>query len=319
MKFSIIGGSGFIGTNLISLLKESGDIVNIDKNPSAAFGSLTVNGDVRDIETLEKQMSDEDWVVLLAAEHRDDVTPITLYYDVNVEGTKNVISVMEKKNIKRIIFTSTVAIYGLNKDNPTETDKEDPFNHYGKSKWMAEELLREWYNRDPANRTLLIIRPTVVFGPGNKGNVYNLLKQMAIGKFLMIGKGNNKKSMAYVANVVGFMKYFIEMNKQGYFLYNYADKPDLSTKELVKQAEVSQGKTISSLRIPYFAGYMGGMCFDIASRLTGKKFPISAIRVKKFCATTQFSAEKLHSTGYKAPYSLKDGLDETIKSILKDI
>ena len=62
-------------------------------------------------------------VVLLAAEHRDDVVPTSLYYEVNVEGARNVVQVMREHDIRRLIFTSTVAVYGLNRESPQETDR----------------------------------------------------------------------------------------------------------------------------------------------------------------------------------------------------
>ena len=116
---------------------------------------------------------------------------------------------MEKNGVKRIVFYSSVAVYGLNKKNPNEEHPADPFNHYGKSKWQAEVVLQEWYKTHP-DWNINIIRPTVIFGERNRGNVYNLLKQIASGKFLMVGNGNNKKSMAYVGNIVAFTKFLME-------------------------------------------------------------------------------------------------------------
>lgn len=317
MKISIIGGAGFIGTNLISNLQNSNHQYTVlDK--VASNNPLFLQTDVRNPEQLDTRLQPADWVVLLAAEHKDDVEPISLYYDVNVEGTRNVLNAMRKKGINKIIFTSSVAVYGLNKPNPSENNPVDPFNHYGKSKWEAEEVLREWYNEDPTNRTLVIIRPTVVFGPGNKGNVHNLLRQIASGKFMMIGSGENKKSMAYIGNVAGFIAYCITQNLAGYNLFNYADKPDLSTRDLVKQASISLNRKLTPIKIPYAVGYFGGVCLDIIAKITGKKFPISAIRIKKFCATTQFAADKVAATNFKPSYTLEEGLDNTIKSILKD-
>jgi len=315
MNIIIIGGSGFIGTNLIKQLKDKYSITNIDKANSENFSSITITADIRDQNKLLNAVNPAEWLVLLAAEHRDDVSPISLYYDVNVEGTKNVLAVMKERNINKIIFTSTVAVYGLNKENPDENFKEDPFNDYGKSKWQAEEVLRSWYNEDTANRTLIIIRPTVVFGPENKGNVYTLLKQISSGKFYMIGKGNNKKSMAYVENLVGFIQYCIDENFVGYHLYNYVDKPDYSMNDLIKVSERSLNKKLPSLKIPYTVGYIGGLCFDMLSLITTKKFPISSVRVKKFCATTQFSSKKMLNTGYAPVYTLEEGLAKTLISI----
>ena len=126
-------------------------------------------------------MYGKETVVLLAAEHRDDA-PVSLYYEVNVQGTQNVLEAMDKANVKNIIFTSSVAIYGLNKQNPDEQHPADPFNHYGKSKWQAEEILRNGTIKTN-NRSLTIIRPTVIFGERNRGNVYNLLNQIASNHF----------------------------------------------------------------------------------------------------------------------------------------
>ena len=195
-KIAFIGASGFVGTRLANITKADFKLKNIDKQESKFHPEITTIADVRHLDELTQELAGQDSVVLLAAEHRDDVYPTSLYYDVNVQGTKNVLLAMDENNVKKIIFLSTVAVYGLNKKNPNEQHAVDPFNHYGKSKWQAEEVLREWHYKDPENRSLTIIRPIVIFGYRNRGNVYNLLKQIGSGKFLMVGKGHNEKSMA---------------------------------------------------------------------------------------------------------------------------
>lgn len=311
-KITIIGGSGFVGSQLINLLGNK-NCINVDKNESYFYPEITIIQNICNEGLYDVIPNETETLILLAAEHRDDVSPTSLYYNVNVQGTKNVLDVIDKKRIKNIIFTSSVAIYGLNKLNPDENYPSDPFNHYGKSKWQAEEVLREWYNKDPKNRSLIIIRPTVIFGEKNQGNVYNLLKQIISGKFLMIGKGKNYKSMAYVGNVAAFIKYQLEKIKPGYQVFNYIDKPDLNMSELIVQIETSLGKKIPSIRIPYWIGMLGGYFFDILSFITRKKFSISSVRIKKFCATTQFDAKKAHKSSFKAPYSLEEGLDKTLQ------
>ena len=311
-KILFIGASGFVGTRLTDITKADFILKIFDKQQSPFFPELTTLGDVRNPKELGNALQGQEAVVLLAAEHRDDVSPTSLYYDVNVQGTKNVLEAMDKNEVKEIIFTSSVAVYGLNKTNPNESHSADPFNHYGKSKWQAEEVLREWYNKDPENRSLTIIRPTVIFGERNRGNVYNLLKQIASGKFLMIGKGINYKSMAYVGNVAAFIRYLLNGTKPGYEVYNYIDKPDLNMNELVNQVEKSLSKKIPATHFPYWLGMLGGFGFDVLSKLTGKKFAVSSVRVRKFCATTKFDATKAHSNGFKAPYTLSEGLHNTL-------
>lgn len=308
---TLIGASGFVGTRLIGQIG-SANCQNIDKNPSAKYPEITTIQNILENGLIDSIPSTTQTIVLLAAEHRDDVSPTSLYYDVNVDGARKVLEAMDQKGIQNIVFTSSVAVYGLNKKNPDESHPVDPFNHYGKSKWQAEEVLREWHQKDPKNRSLTIIRPTVIFGERNRGNVYNLLKQIASGKFMMVGNGLNKKSMAYVGNIVAFIQYCIETQKPGYRLFNYIDKPDQNMNELVLQVEKSLNKKLPAVRLPYWLGYMGGMCFDLLAKVTGKKFSVSAVRVKKFCATTQFDATAAHHSGFKAPYTLSEGLHRTL-------
>ena len=309
----IIGGSGFVGSSLIEFCKAEFQITNLDKNPSPFFQELSAIGDIRNTEDLMQIMPGIKTVVLLAAEHRDDVTPTSLYYDVNVQGTRNVLEAMDRLNIKNIIFTSSVAIYGLNKENPDEEHPADPFNHYGKSKWQAEEVLREWYNKNPENKSLTIIRPTVIFGERNRGNVYNLLKQIAAGKFMMVGKGTNCKSMAYIKNIVAFIAFHLGNKTPGYRVFNYVDTPDLNMSQLVQQVEETLEKKNPPIRLPYWLGMLGGYSFDMVGKITGKKFSISSVRVKKFCATTQFDAKKAHTCGFHPPYSISEGLQNTLR------
>lgn len=312
-KIAVIGGSGFVGTYLIELLVSSGyEIINFDKQDKCNVLNVQhIQVDIRDkSKLLDVLPNDVHAVILLAAEHRDDVSPTSLYYDVNVSGTRNVLEVLQEKNIKQILFTSSVAVYGLNKKNPDENHKIDPFNHYGKSKWQAEEILHSW--QQATQCCVQIIRPTVIFGERNRGNVYNLFKQIASGKFLMIGNGQNKKSMAYVRNIVGFMQHLLDNPKNELQIYNYADKPDLNMNKLVSEVDKVLGRSGSTIQVPYFMGLLIGYSFDILAKLLRKKLSISSVRVRKFCATTQFDAMKTFSTGFKPIYSLEESINKTI-------
>lgn len=314
MNIALIGASGFVGTRLLDLLNGSTEyeLKNIDLLPSHFFNEITEIGDVRDVEQMKQKLNGADVVVLLAAQHRDDVTPTSLYYDTNVGGMKSTLEAMEYNGIKRLVFFSSVAVYGLNKQNPNEDHQKDPFNHYGKSKWEAEQVVQEWY-KTHNDWNVDIIRPTVIFGERNRGNVYNLLHQISGGKFLMVGKGNNKKSMAYVGNIVAFVKYMIDNVKDGYNVFNYIDKPDFTMNELILHIEKVLKKRIPKTHFPYWMGMCGGYCFDILAKITGKKLPISSVRVKKFCATTEYDATKVRQTDFKAPFTLAEGLARTLE------
>lgn len=312
MNIAIIGGSGFVGTRLIQFLDGQQVLKNIDKRESHFYPEITHIANVLDKETLARELQGMDAVVLLAAEHRDDVTPISLYYDVNVQGMRNTLEAMERNGIKRLVFTSSVAVYGLNKENSNEDFPADPFNHYGKSKWQAEQVLKDWHGRHP-DCVVSILRPTVIFGERNRGNVYNLLHQISTGVFLMIGKGENKKAMAYVGNIVAFIDFLLRNQQSGLEIYNYTDKPDFTMNELVTLVSKVMNKYIPSVHFPYWLGMLGGYAFDVLAFLSRKKLVISSVRVKKFCATTQFDSSKAHKSGFVPPFTLEQGLSRTLE------
>jgi nucleoside-diphosphate-sugar epimerase len=314
MKILITGGSGFLGTNLVSDLIEQGHKVTIfDKRRSEKYPELCIIADIRDRDKLCTSMRGADAVYHLAAEHADKIQPTSLYYDVNLEGGKNIVYGLERNGIEKLIFTSTVAVYGISSEQRTEESPIKPFNDYGKSKYQSELIFNEWAGTN-SRRCLITVRPTVIFGERNRGNVYRLFNQIKAGKFMMVGNGKNKKSIAYVRNVSKFMTILLNSaSRPGSYVCNYADKPDLTTEELVKIAMNTLGVNQRvNFRIPMFLGFFLGYGFDLLSTITRKNYPISSVRIKKFCSNSVINAEKLNDFGFEATYSLEDAINRTI-------
>ncbi len=311
-KISVIGGSGFVGTNLCrQLTLKQQDFEIIDLKKSNQFPHKYKFGDVRDIKTLRSTVTGN-IVINLAAVHRDDVRCKTEYQDTNVEGSENVAKICSELGIYKIIFTSTVAVYGFPEPGTDENGKIKPFNEYGRTKFLAEEKLREWHSS--GDRSLIIVRPTVIFGEGNRGNVFNLFNQIESGKFLMIGKGENKKSMAYIGNVVAFLEASINSDKK-YGVYNYVDTPDMTMNQLVSLVRKKlQGNTGVGLRLPYWLGMLLGYAADLFAKASGKNLPISSIRVRKFTSSTEFKSSKSALDNFEAPFTLSDGIERTLQS-----
>lgn len=308
----ILGGSGFIGTRLTTLLTEAGIPAQIgDMKPSIAFSSLWTECDVRHRDTFASLACGAGVIVNLAAAHRDDVRPISLYREINIDGAAEVCSVARSQGIQKIVFTSSVAVYGFHSVPVNEDGPFAPFNEYGKTKLEAESIYRTWADED-RSRTLVIVRPAVIFGEGNRGNVYNLLHQIAAGRFFMVGDGKNIKSMAYVGNVSAFLVHTLGFGP-GTHIFNYVDGPDMDTQSLVEHIRCCLHRKRSILRIPFPLALAGGRTFDAVARITGRKFPISAIRVRKFCESTQFLADRADSSGFIRPFTLLDALDRTIQ------
>jgi nucleoside-diphosphate-sugar epimerase len=314
LKYCIIGGSGFIGTRLCRLIDEleNDSFVILDKVTSETYPECSVIADVRSLDDLRKYIPEHSVLINLAAEHRDDVSPLSLYDEVNVGGAKNICIVAREKKVKTIIFTSTVAVYGFAEIGVDELGLIRPFNDYGRTKYEAEAIFKKWQADLSNETTLVIVRPTVVFGEKNRGNVFNLLKQIASGRFVMIGNGLNRKSIAYVGNVVAFIQYALTF-KPGVHTYNYIDKPDFTMNELVFWVNKLLGKSDAiKFRLPYKVGLLIGKGFDLVAMLIGKRLAVSCIRVKKFCSNSVYESA-ISKTGFTPPFSMLDAVEKTIK------
>jgi len=311
---NVIGGSGFIGTRLCRRLIQNGNIELsiIDKVMSTALPKKVKIADVCSIDSLRNAIAEDSIIINLAAEHRDDVKPLSLYDDVNIGGAVNICNVAREKKVNTIVFTSSVAVYGLAPIGTDESGQIAPFHDYGRTKYEAEQIYKAWQAEEPSNRTLAIVRPAVVFGEQNRGNVYNLLRQIASGRFVMVGNGENLKSMAYVENVAAFLEYALTF-KPGVHVYNYIDKPDFTMNTLVGTVNRMLGKSEKiGFRLPYSVGMMIGKAFDLMAALTGKRLAISSIRVKKFCANSMFNTS-VEKSGFVPVVSLTEALEKTVR------
>lgn len=309
-EIAIVGGAGFVGSRLSDRFRKGNIFSNkydIDLSNHLDKSSYL---DVEDVNSLD-QLAGASTIVNLAAVHRDDIRPLSRYDDVNVKGAENICELATKYNINEIIFTSSVAIYGFAPADTDESGEVNYFNDYGRTKYLAEQVYKDWQAKDPNNRSLVIIRPTVIFGEGNRGNVFNLLKQIAARRFVMFGNGKNKKSMAYVENVCAFIEHSLSFGP-GLHIYNYVDKPDLDMNSLISASRHTLfGKKTVGLRLPGFLGVAIGYIADLVSTIIRKPLPVSSIRVKKFMGTTQFKSS-IKETGFIPPISLEEGLARTL-------
>ena len=313
-SIAVVGGGGFIGRRLSAALVSIGYGVRVVDvvGPQGAHGSYRC-ADVRDRGAVATALAGTDVVYSLAAVHQDDARPVALYDEVNVAGADSICGVCRELDIDRIVFTSSVAVYGSATRDASEEQVPAPFNAYGRSKLRAEQVYREWQAEAPERRSLVIVRPTVVFGEGNRGNLHQLVRQIMARRFVMVGDGRNRKSMAYVDNVSAFLVHVLSLGV-GTHLFNYVDGPDLSMEELVQTISLALGRTSAArARIPYLVGYLGGLVCDAVAAVMGKKFSISAVRIKKFCSSTTFAADRLRATGFCPQIGLREALLKTIE------
>ena len=320
MSLVVIGASGFIGRRLCARLtadhpSERLCLVGRKTSDTASQSDhLGAVADVRSVDALSAAIPTGAAIINLAAEHRDDVRPVARYDEVNVGGARNVCAAARRRGTSKIIFASSVAVYGFARPETGENDAVGPHDRFGASKLAAEGVYRQWQAEQPEERTLVIVRPAPVFGEGGRGNIATLFRQIAASKFVMVGSGRNVKSLAYIENLAAFLAFCLGF-EPGVHLYNYVDKPDMTMHELVAFVRRGLGqKARDGFRVPYPVALTAATVLDAVARCTGREFAVSALRVRKFCANTSF-ASTVAQTGFVPPVSLQQGLAATLRSM----
>jgi nucleoside-diphosphate-sugar epimerase len=302
------GASGFIGSHF-HLAIDNQEIVNLDlRKPMFDYTSNFIQGDIRKSEDVANAIAiaKPEVIISLAAEHKDFGINEEAYFLTNEGGARIICQEAEKVGVNKIIFYSSVAVYGSNTEPSDEETTPNPDQPYGASKLAGEKVFLEWAAKDP-QRTLIIIRPAVVYGERNVANMFRLINQVKSGKYFHVGNGDNIKSIAYVKNIVAATLYLLGVSKPGVHLYNYADEPQLTSREIAEVIAKSLQKR-SPFTLPYWIVYAMATPFDLLIRVTGKDLPVSSNRVKKFCTQTFHQADKIIVAGFSPKFSTVDGM-----------
>ncbi|MCK4518942.1 MAG: NAD(P)-dependent oxidoreductase [Candidatus Omnitrophica bacterium] len=317
MNIFITGSSGFIGKHLIEKLTNRKNMVTGYDVAEPAISNESfehISGDICDKDNLINALNQKkhDVIIHLAAKHHDFGVSEEEFFEVNERGTKNLIEAADVCGVKNFLFFSSVAVYG-DRSKPVMDDAVcEPTSFYGKSKLAAEKVLEEWTDADN-ERAVNVIRPVVVFGPENYANMYHLISKIANKKFIFIGKGSNVKSIAYVENVVNAALFLLDNMAPGISYYNYSDEPQMPIKEIVKKIAKYAGVKIPGFQIPLFPALVLTYPFDLLEKTTGRIFPITAKRIRKFNTPTHYESKKIRTKGFRQTVSADEAFEKTLK------
>lgn len=317
MKFNtcvIFGGTGFIGSHLTKYLLSHdlvGQVVLADIRPIREDFNFDpervsyVEIDVRKPVSEWKLPVSPDLIANFAAVHREPGHELHEYYETNLPGAENVCAWAEQVGCSNIIFTSSIAPYGPTETVKTEASIPTPNSPYGGSKLAAEKIHIGW-QRAKVGRKLVIVRPGVVFGPGERGNVTRLVQATLRRYFLYMGNKGTRKAGGYVKELVNTMPWALSRiaEEGGVFLYNFTVPVAPSVEDYVNTVFKVTGKNLFVPSVPFKLLLAISYVVDAFAKPFGVNQPISPVRVRKLIRSTNIEPDVLRREGYQYQYTL---------------
>lgn len=295
MKITITGSTGFVGKNLLSYIADN----HIGNVATISFRQLLppkLDGDV---------------LIHLAGKAHDlaNTSNPQEYFEVNYEKTKMLFDLFLASDVRDFIYFSSVkAVADTVKGTLIEDVDPQPRTPYGQSKLQAERYLTSQV--PPDGKRVFILRPCMIHGPGNKGNLNLLYKVVKKGIPYPLGAFHNKRSFLSIDNLLFALERIIKDPSIPGGVYNIADDEPLSTNELIKVIAEASGSRGSVWNIS--RGLISGVA-KIGDKL---HLPLNSERLKKLTESYVVSNQKIKNALKidQFPVSSRDGLMKTIKS-----
>lgn len=334
-RYVIFGGTGFIGLHLAQTLLANAPeskVVLVDVNPprdgsyaarmqeALDSGRATfIKHDIRNpIEA--SQVGPVDIVCNLAAVHREPGHRPEEYFQTNIHGAENVCAFASAVGASLLVFTSSISVYGSTEAVKTEESLTVPETPYGSSKLVAETIHRAWQSAAPGRR-LIILRPGVVFGPGEMGNVTRLVRSLVKGYFVYMGNRMTRKAGGYVKELCEVIRFAIDhqiRSGENMTLLNFSTSPTSSMEDFVNtiRGVAKIGRRPASLP----RGLLVGLSYpiDAIAKTLNIKQPISPVRIRKLFRSTNIEAKRLQALGYEYRFTLKEAFEDWKRDVPGD-
>lgn len=319
----LFGGTGFIGSHLARYLLEKGlaescvlaDIQPLRHEilPVGIRGRISSQQvDVREPIPADDLPSEPDLIVNLAAVHREPGHEPEEYFATNLPGAENVCAYARKTGCPNIIFTSSIAPYGPGDEPKDESSLPVPQTPYGASKLVAEKIHLGWQQADNRRR-LLMVRPGVVFGPGEGGNVTRMIRSVLGRYFVYMGNRDVRKAGGYIKDLCHAMCWTMErMQEQGKSseLFNFSLDPPPSVLEYVQAICRVAGVKRFVPSVPYPAVMALAGAVSACTRPLGISQPLHPVRVRKLVRHNWIEPVYLRDNNYPWQFSLQEALGD---------
>lgn len=313
MKLLITGANGFVGGSLCAELSRQGHVV-LGAVRSASEGidgfEYSISGSIDGATDWSAALRNMDVVIHLAARvhvmNDAAADPLAEFRKVNVDGTLNLALQAAKAGIKRFVFVSSVKVNGEYTEigKPfTEEDAANPQDAYGISKFEAEQGLL--LIAQQTGMKVVIIRPSLVYGPGVKANFASMMRAIQRGIPLPLGAIHNKRSFVYVENLVSLILRCIDHPAAANQVFLVSDGHDLSTTELLQACAKALGVKARLLPVPQ-------KLIEVGAAMLGKRDV-----AQRLCGNLQVDITKARTLlGWVPPVSVADGLKATAQGMI---
>jgi nucleoside-diphosphate-sugar epimerase len=310
-RIVITGGSGFIGTNLISFLAESKhDIVNFDMAAprNHEHQAYWHNVDIVDREALMREMValQPDYVVHLAA--RTDLNGMGVsHYASNTVGTENVLAAVAKcGGVKKVIVTSSMLVCRAGYQ-PKDQFDYSPATSYGESKVQTERIT--WEN--PPACDWVLIRPTSIWGPWFGAPYRDFFDMLLKRRFIKFGKRACTKTYGFVGNAVRQIEglLFCDTNGQAQKVFYIGDYAPININEWADEIAGLLGYRVST--VPYWVARLAAWTGDTL-KLAGIRFPLTSFRLRNMTTDNMIDLSETRKQVGGVQISRKDGVIETL-------
>ena len=306
----VFGGAGFIGSHLIKALRQSSQysrIIAADIRPrtqGVVEGVEHIYCDVRKPIRLGGPLQNAE-IYNLAAVHTTPGHADWEYFWTNVRGGIEINKFASDIGSTTVVFTSSISTYGPSEEPRDESGPLLPDSAYGRSKLLTEEIHRMW-QAAAAGRKLVIVRPAVIFGPGEHGNFTRLASTLKRGVFAYPGRKDTIKSCGYVGELVRTMLFARDLGHPE-LTYNYAYPDRYTSQDICEAFHEVAGYAKPGITVPLSVMLAGGIVFEGLAAL-GMKTSVNRARVLKLVKSTNIVPKRLLELGYSFETDLRSGL-----------
>jgi len=322
----VTGATGAIGPVVVHTFRDSGfQIRTLSLDPIdpgvLPYDVEILTGDVTDSSAVKAAMENIDTVIHLAALlhiHNPPPTLLEKYQRINIGGTETVVKAAVEVGVKRLVFFSTIAVYGnSNGQIMTEDTPAKPDTFYARTKLAAERIVLDAKRAD-GQPLGTVLRFAAIYGPRIKGNYQRLVQTLAHRRFVPVGDGSNRRTLIYDRDVAKAALLAVQHPNAAGKVYNVSDGHFHTLKEIIVAICHGLGRNPPRFSVPVGpARFMAG-CMEDALRLVGRKSPISRDTIDKYTEDIAVDSQLIQrELGFKPQFDLKSGWRETIQEVRK--